>query len=683
MKKVLAFILTFVLSLSVFSGVTVFAYNTEPTGIPFAMSGYKYNAPASDFRCWIDNSLFYLSDIADEMRYHLEDADGVVEEGNIRARVAYKLVCELILAEDVTTDRMRKDGLFLYQESSYYDIYASDFHYEGEWFVIVFELPVLAEVVEAIDFYMEGYEIGTHVDDIVIYTDNELVTNCRANFYMSKNSGSPTVRETGKIKGNINYSVSVLFELPDDYTVPYGFKIRLHLPDGSSYGSRNTLRTDEYFSASYQLVRIKTPGTNIMEIKFVASGYAYGKKADDLTVTTESAGLTISSVSVKKPVGQPSAGNFEEFHGYFDSYIQYRIEVYAEVAEGYILYDDLPSGWVYLKNESTWANLEMSYYPSGDGYIFAVTAQRLLGPNSDKKSGASFNIAGYELGADINDIRVTVDDEEIEINNVDIIDAAGTERTGNILEGIQYQVAITVFAPNGWIVSSDTAANYTINTGELAGIGVTTLDERILTFRFKLPVFGELIDDPDDPGNDQYDKLASLELTLTGYELGNDVKNVSATCGDETAVIRRVSVNTPDGKAYDGAIEAGVRYQVTVTVFSRGGWQINGETFSNFKLNGVSPCAHGIETGYNDTISFVYYVYALAADDRVDAISDMDGDGEITVADALGALRIAAKLDVAVIPKSTRNRILGDVDRDGVITVSDALIVLRIAAKLA
>ncbi|MBO4584358.1 MAG: hypothetical protein J5756_04740 [Clostridia bacterium] len=682
MKKALSLILTLVLSFGVFAGISASAYNTEPYAIPFEMSGYKYNASAAEFKLWIDNELFVISDIAVDMRYHLEDADGVVEEGNIRARVNYRLVCELMLAEGVTTDGIVKERLSLHQESSYYDIHASDFYYDGEWFVIVFDLPVLAEVIEAIDFYMEGYEIGMHVDDIVVYTDNELVKNCRANFYMSKNSGSPTVRETGKIKGNINYSVSVLFEIPDDYTVPYGFKIRLNLPDGSSYGSRNTLRTDEYYSASYQLVRIKTPGTNIMDIKFVASGYEYGKKADDLTVTTETTGITISSVSVKKPVGRLSEVNYEEFHGYFDSYIEYQVEVYAEVAEGYILYDDLPGGWV-LMDIGKSRGRYMSYYPSGDGYIFTVTVQRLLNPNLEQKTGANFSIIGYALDADIGDIRVTVDDEEIEINNVDIIDAAGTECTGSIREGIQYQVAITVFAPGGWNVSKDTVANYTINTGEFAGVGITTLDERILTFRFKLPVFGELIDDPDDPGNGQYDKLSSLELALTGYELGNDVKNVGVICDNEAAVIRRVSVNTPDGKAYDGPIEAGVRYQVTVTVFGRGGWQLNGETFSDFKLDGVSPCATGIETGYSDTFSFVYYVYALAASNDVNTIGDMDCDGEVTVSDALRTLRIAAKLDVAVTPKSTRSAILGDADRDGEITVSDALIVLRKAAGLA
>ena len=58
---------------------------------------------------------------------------------------------------------------------------------------------------------------------------------------------------------------------------------------------------------------------------------------------------------------------------------------------------------------------------------------------------------------------------------------------------------------------------------------------------------------------------------------------------------------------------------------------------------------------------------------------DMDGDGEITVADALSVLRIAAKLLEAT-PEAIA---IGDMDSDGEITVSDALRVLRIAAKLA
>ena len=57
---------------------------------------------------------------------------------------------------------------------------------------------------------------------------------------------------------------------------------------------------------------------------------------------------------------------------------------------------------------------------------------------------------------------------------------------------------------------------------------------------------------------------------------------------------------------------------------------------------------------------------------------DMDGDNEITVADALKALRIAAKL---VVP-TDEDIATGDIDGDGDITVADALRILRVAAKL-
>ena len=58
---------------------------------------------------------------------------------------------------------------------------------------------------------------------------------------------------------------------------------------------------------------------------------------------------------------------------------------------------------------------------------------------------------------------------------------------------------------------------------------------------------------------------------------------------------------------------------------------------------------------------------------------DFDKDGEITVADALAALRIAAKLA----DSSEEAILIGDIDKDGEITVADALSILRVAAKLA
>ena len=58
---------------------------------------------------------------------------------------------------------------------------------------------------------------------------------------------------------------------------------------------------------------------------------------------------------------------------------------------------------------------------------------------------------------------------------------------------------------------------------------------------------------------------------------------------------------------------------------------------------------------------------------------DFDNDGDITVADALSALRIAARL---ADPVEKFGSLVGDMDGDGEITVSDAIDILRIAARL-
>ncbi|MBQ9557246.1 MAG: dockerin type I repeat-containing protein, partial [Clostridia bacterium] len=57
---------------------------------------------------------------------------------------------------------------------------------------------------------------------------------------------------------------------------------------------------------------------------------------------------------------------------------------------------------------------------------------------------------------------------------------------------------------------------------------------------------------------------------------------------------------------------------------------------------------------------------------------DLDKDGEISVGDALIALRIAARLQAA----TDEDVLIGDVDGDDEISVGDALKILRVAAKL-
>ena len=149
---------------------------------------------------------------------------------------------------------------------------------------------------------------------------------------------------------------------------------------------------------------------------------------------------------------------------------------------------------------------------------------------------------------------------------------------------------------------------------------------------------------------------------------GNKSTEVSFTVtGGETVYERPIVYGVANGGEYDEAVtltwnvgEAtlnGNAIEQSTVVSAPGEYTIhvvNGdkETTVTFKINGDTPPAY--------------------------KRGDMDEDGEITVGDALKALRIAAKLVAA----TDKDMLIGDVDNDGDITVGDALKILRVAAKL-
>ena len=150
------------------------------------------------------------------------------------------------------------------------------------------------------------------------------------------------------------------------------------------------------------------------------------------------------------------------------------------------------------------------------------------------------------------------------------------------------------------------------------------------------------------------DKKTSVAFTVTG-----------GVAADATPVVT-------------GVAEGGV-YEEPVTV----NWDVGEAT-----LNGVAveagvvveePGEYVLEV-VNGTKSVIvrFEIKAVAPPPEVKR-GDMDGDNEITVADALRALRIAAKL----VAPTDNDAATGDIDRDGDITVADALKILRVAAKLA
>lgn len=131
------------------------------------------------------------------------------------------------------------------------------------------------------------------------------------------------------------------------------------------------------------------------------------------------------------------------------------------------------------------------------------------------------------------------------------------------------------------------------------------------------------------------------------------------------------------------SLEEGSSYDVYTQDAPKMTWFQDGEKAT---LNGTD-CPYGTEVTEpgeytltvtsGDKSSSVHFTVTSSAPPAY-IKGDFDGDGAITVADALAALRIGAKL-VEETPESVA---IGDTDNDGHVTVADALAILRVAAKL-
>ena len=104
---------------------------------------------------------------------------------------------------------------------------------------------------------------------------------------------------------------------------------------------------------------------------------------------------------------------------------------------------------------------------------------------------------------------------------------------------------------------------------------------------------------------------------------------------------------------------------------------LNGEAYNGGPVNRVGEYTLTVTNGYKT--ASVFFIIVDTSGGPYYIKGDLDHDGEITVGDALTALRIAAKL-VSATPEDI---MIGDTDGDNEITVGDALAILRVAAKLA
>ena len=138
----------------------------------------------------------------------------------------------------------------------------------------------------------------------------------------------------------------------------------------------------------------------------------------------------------------------------------------------------------------------------------------------------------------------------------------------------------------------------------------------------------------------------------------------------------RYASGAGDAEPVISGVEQGGVYDAPVTIsWDVGEGTLDGSPFDNG--GSVSePGEHLLAVVNGDKTVTVSFTINAAVPPQ--AKGDIDGDGAITVADALAVLRVAAKLA----PPTPELIAVGDIDGDGVITVADALAILRVAAKL-
>ena len=159
------------------------------------------------------------------------------------------------------------------------------------------------------------------------------------------------------------------------------------------------------------------------------------------------------------------------------------------------------------------------------------------------------------------------------------------------------------------------------------------------------------------------------EHTLTVNNRGTQV-SVSFSVVDNTA--DPIISGVRDREVFDIAKGESVSASWDV-----GEGELNGEAVSSVAISEVGEYTLTVRNGYKSE-SVYFVVIDTSADVPMYIKGDFDGDEKITVADALAALRIAARIAEC----SDTELLIGDIDADGEITVADALAILRVAAKM-
>lgn len=241
---------------------------------------------------------------------------------------------------------------------------------------------------------------------------------------------------------------------------------------------------------------------------------------------------------------------------------------------------------------------------------------------------------------------------------------------------------------------SDLSAIYTVTEGEYGRLDITANATDVADDEYVTITVYSSADSVEDPSNGGTNGLLTMRTVvakevITNGKLSYTVDYVSAKLIEKCVVCIQISNRGTENDWVKAYVQVPIRLvtdaygKVEKNFLAPAGsvvteWiednkgQIDVNDNWNVFLGWKTEDGVAIEDGELIPIT------GISAVSRWWYFGDLDFDGEITVADSLAALRVAAKMATA-----TDDMILvGDTDKDGKLTVVDSLGILRHVAKL-
>ena len=488
----------------------------------------------------------------------------------------------------------------------------------------------------------------------------------------------------GLIADGIEYTLVIKLKIIPGIDEYYGFSsltkdtVKLNNKKASSPTAFEYYSDGEYLVAKFALVAL-APAYN--SVDFSIDGYALGANAEDVVVAATTEGINVRRAEVC--IKENPEGPYKPVEGEL------------EAGKEYVLIMD----YIAPEGIAIQPFAKVSLYGAGDK------------PVVNNGVCTIDNGLGYGRAYYLSDFALPVLEDTADWDHILVLGYSGYKFNNSVDDLTAY------FAYSDWSWAFDGVSAYLEADGERAtGVIKASVDYTLVIKLKIIPLIDQYYGfssipkeqvklfkkDPDAQFADEYysddgyliAKFAletlkpaydAVDFNIEGYVCGADADDIIVTSGTEgisliwTADIAYRETADSNLMPYKGELKPGEQYYLLVSYVAPEGMTVYDRAVASLYGIGDTPVVKiGVVTVLGGDLWYISE-FALPILKEGPVAGDVDGDGEVTVADALLVLRVAAKL--ALPTKSTGASY--DFDGDGDVTVADALSVLRIAAKLA